>query len=167
MSELNKPPAVSDNSISVLLDKQAITELLETYARAIDTSNEGLLRAVFHPESQHNHGFVGPSSDPDSPKNDDEPGDFVGFALNYLQGFSSSHHQLGNPLIKVTGDTAQSECYFIAHQIMRAKGDPLAPANASNTETLIALGGRYIDKLEKRDGVWKIIHRSGNIDWSS
>ncbi len=167
MSELNKPAVVSDNSISALLDKQAITELLETYARAIDTSNEGLLRAVFHPESQHNHGFVGPSSDPDAPKKGEAPADFVGFALEYLKGFSHSHHQLGNPLIAVSGDTARSECYFTAHQVMRAKADPLAPENAADTETLIAVGGRYIDELEKRDGVWKIIQRSGDIDWTS
>lgn len=167
MSELNSPTTVSELSISALLDKQAITELLETYARAIDTGDEGLLRAVFHPESQHNHGFVGPSSDPDAPSKDGAPGDFVGFALAYLKGFSRSHHQLGNPLIEISGNSAQSECYFTAHQLMRAKGDPQAPANAADTETLIAVGGRYIDKLEKRDGVWKIIQRSGDIDWSS
>ena len=27
------------------------------------------------------------------------------------------------------------------------------------------VGGRYIDRMEKRDGVWKITHRTGVNDW--
>lgn len=156
---------MSDKAIQTLLDKQAITEVLVTYAHAIDKGDEALLRSVFHPDSEHNHGFQGPSSAPNLPASADKPADFVGFALGYLKGFSCSHHQLGTPLIKINGNSAESECYFTATQIMRAKGDPLAPDGALDHELEIGAGGRYLDELEKRDGVWKIRRRSGEMDW--
>src|SRR3546814_19209297 len=29
----------------------------------------------------------------------------------------------------------------------------------------ILIGGRYIDRFERRDGVWRIAHRTGLLDW--
>lgn len=169
-----KPPKMTDatksnsgnEAIQTLLDKQSIGEVLLTYTHAIDRSDEATLRSVFHPDSEHNHGFVGPSSLPDAPSSADKPADFVSFALGYLKGFSSSHHQLGGPLITVTGNTAKSEVYFTATQVMRAKGDPLAAEGALEHEVEISSGGRYIDELEKRNGEWKIRRRTGEMDWT-
>jgi hypothetical protein len=28
------------------------------------------------------------------------------------------------------------------------------------------VGGRYLDRMEKRDGVWKIVDRVGTTDWT-
>jgi hypothetical protein len=33
------------------------------------------------------------------------------------------------------------------------------------TETDLFIGGRYVDRLERRDGVWKIARRVGIHDW--
>ncbi|MFK8021988.1 MAG: nuclear transport factor 2 family protein [Pseudomonadales bacterium] len=156
---------MTDKVLQELLDKQAINEVLLNYAHGIDHQDEDRLRSVFHPESEHNHGFVGPSSTPDKPSTNGDPNDFVGFALSYMKGFVNSHHQLGTPLVELHGNLARSECYFTATQRMRAKGDPLAPAMAQDTEMQISMGGRYLDELEKRDGVWKIINRTGVLDW--
>lgn len=156
---------MTDKAIQELLDKQAIHEVLLNYALAIDTQDESRLRSLFHPDSQHHHGFVGPSSAPDKPSTPEEPADFVSFALHYLKGYSASHHLLGTPLIAVEGTTATSECYFSAVQIMRPKSDPLASAAAAETAMELAIGGRYIDEFEKRDGQWKIRKRTGEMDW--
>ena len=53
---------MQEQQVRELLDKQAVTDVIMTYARAIDRLDEDLLRSVFHPDSQHAHGFVGPSS---------------------------------------------------------------------------------------------------------
>jgi len=148
-----------------LLDKQAITEVIITYARAIDRLDEDLLRSVFHPDSQHAHGFVGPSSDPSLPSSPGAPGDFVAYAFEVLGTLSRTHHQLGNTLIELDGDNAYAETYFSAYHRMRAKGDPLASDGAYDTEMDWLVGGRYIDRLQKREGVWKISHRTGLTDW--
>ena len=156
---------MTDRALQELLDKQAINEILLNYAHAIDHRDESRLRSVFHSDSQHNHGFKGPSSDPDRASSVAKPGDFVAFALNYLKGFLNTHHQLGSPLIELHGNLAHSECYFTATHRMRAKGDPLAPEAAQDVEMETTVGGRYTDQFEKRDGVWKIIKRTGTTDW--
>ncbi len=148
-----------------LLDKQEITEVIHTYARALDRLDEQLLRSVFHPDSQHAHGFVGPSSDPSLPSKPGEPKDFVAFAFDVLNTHSRTHHLLGNILIEVDGDNAYAETYFSAYHRMRAKGDPLAAENAYDNEMDWLVGGRYIDRFQRRDGVWKISHRTGLTDW--
>ncbi len=150
-----------------LLAKQAITEVVFRYARAIDRLDEALLRSVFHPGSRHNHFYEGPSSDPEAPSSPESPGDFVTFAMGVLGTFTRTHHQLGNTLIEFAGeDRARVETYFTAFHRMRAKGDPLAAENAFDTEMDYFVGGRYIDQFELREGEWKIVERVGMTDWT-
>jgi hypothetical protein len=157
---------MSEQGIAELLDKQAITELVTRYARAIDRFDEALLRSVFHPDSQHAHGFVGPSSDPSLPCAPGAPGDFVAYAFEVLGTHTRTHHQLGNILIELDGDDAYAETYFTAYHRMRAIGDPQAAENAHDTEMDFWVGGRYIDRLQRRQGSWRISHRTGLTDWA-
>ncbi len=152
-----------DEAVRQLLDKQACAEVMMTYCRAIDRCDERLLRSVFHPNSYHRHGFEGPSSDKAA-----KGGDFVGFALGVLANNARTHHQLGNIFIELEDDgvTAYTEAYFTAYHRMRAKGDPKAAANAFDTEMDYWVGGRYMDRMEKRNGVWKIAYRVGTTDWT-
>jgi hypothetical protein len=48
---------------------------------------------------------------------------------------------------------------------MRPKGDPMAAENAYDTEMDFWVGGRYLDRFQKREGVWKLSHRNGLTDW--
>jgi hypothetical protein len=148
-----------------LLDKQAIEEAIKTYARALDRMDEALLRTVFHPGSKHVHFYEGPSSDPSLPSRPGQPLDFVAFAMDVLRTHLRTHHQLGNILIELDGDSAFAETYFTAHHRMRPKGDPLASPTAFDTEMDYFVGGRYIDRFERRDGQWRITHRTGMTDW--
>ncbi len=51
-----------------------------------------------------------------------------------------------------------SECYFLAHHRRTKK-------SAEGEEDWF-LKGRYLDRFEKRDGVWKIAHRRGLHDFA-
>src|SRR5262249_35806495 len=149
------------------LDKQACADVMMTYCRAIDRLDETLLRSVFHSDSWHRHGFEGPSSDPSRPSTAGKPGDFVAFALETLRAQRCTHHQLGNIRVELDDDgvTAFTEAYFTAYYRQRAKGDPLAGRNALDTEMDVFVAGRYLDRMEKRDGVWKIASRIGTTEW--
>jgi SnoaL-like domain len=156
---------MNEQMLTELLDKQSISDVIMTYARAIDRLDETMLRSVFHPDSQHAHGFEGPSSDPSLPSEPGKPGDFVAFAFGVLNTHTRTHHQLGNIFIELEGENAYAESYFTAYHRMRAKGDPKAAENAWDTEMDFWVGGRYLDRFQKRDGVWKIRHRTGLTDW--
>ncbi len=157
---------MSDDWADELRAKQAITEVIYRYARAIDRMDEHLLRSVFHPGSRHSHFYEGPSSDPGIPSSKEAPGDFVAFAFGVLSAFTRTHHQLGNTLIQLEGDNAaHAETYFTAFHRMRPRGDPLAGDNAYDTEMDYFVGGRYLDRFECREGEWKIVQRTGMTDW--
>lgn len=168
MLQAGRVATASDPAVQALLDKQACAEVMMTYCRAIDHRDEQLLRSVFHPDSYHHHGFEGPSNDASRPSSPGKPGDFVAFALEVLATHTHTHHQLGNIFIELEDDgvTAYTEAYFTAYHRMRAKGDKLAAANAWDTQMDYWVGGRYMDRMEKRDGVWRIATRIGMTDWT-
>jgi hypothetical protein len=142
-----------DQSLSELLSKQAIYEVIARYARAIDRLDEAMLRSLFHPHATHNHFYQGPSSQPERSANGDDPGDFVRFAFQVLSTYSRTHHQIGNTLIELNGEnTATAESYFTAFHRMRPIGDPLAGPDAYETEMDFFVAGRYLDKFECIDG---------------
>jgi hypothetical protein len=149
-----------------LLAKQDITEVIMTYARALDRMDEILLRSVFHPKAKHEHFYKGPSSKPDYVSTDEAPADFVAFAFGVLTTHARTHHQLGNIFVELeSSQIAFAESYFTAYHRMRGKGDPLAGPNAFDTEMDFFVGGRYIDRFACINGDWKITHRTGMTDW--
>ena len=86
-----------DPAVRALVDRAEISEVLTRYCRAIDRLDETLLRSCFHPDSQHDHGYAGPSET------------FVGFALDVLRGCVATHHHLGNISISVRGHDADAK----------------------------------------------------------
>jgi SnoaL-like domain len=158
---------MADARLEALLSKQAIMEVVFRYARAIDRLDEALLRSCFHPGSTHRHFFEGPSSDASLHSTDEEPADFVAFALGRLTTYSQTHHQMGNTTIDfVDADRANVETYFTAFHRVRPIGDSLAGAQAFDTEMDYFVGGRYIDQFESREGEWGIVSRVGMTDWT-
>lgn len=139
-----------DGALRALIDRAEISELLARYCRAVDRLDEALLRSCFHSDSQHDHGYTGPSET------------FVGFALDVLRGCVATHHQLGNISMVVRGDQADAETYFTAyHRVSDAPPEAFADAPGMD----LTIGGRYIDRLERRAGEWRIINRVGVHDW--
>jgi hypothetical protein len=123
-----------------------ITEVVYNYARANDRVDEPLFRSCFWPESTHQHGaFKGKSSD------------FVTRAIGIVSKLRSCSHLITNVSVEVAGDKAVCECYFLAHHRRTRK--------SGDGEEDFFIKGRYLDRFEKRAGVWKIIHRRGLSDF--
>lgn len=127
------------------LAKQAIFELSCRYMRSLDRLDAELQHTVFHDDATVDYGFFKGSAR-----------DFVDFAQNTLQDHLANHHMLGQALIDVDGDHATGEVYFQAfHKIVEA-----------GQEKDLFISGRYVDRYEKRDGIWKISFRAEVNDWS-
>lgn len=133
-------------AIQELLDKQAITEVLYRYARSCDRADEDMMRSCFHPDSRHRHGrFDGTSSD------------FVGFAMEIILGVKLERHLMTNVMIELDGDTAVTECYYLAYH---RQSDPETGEDEDYWN-----GGRFIDRFERRNGEWRIAERIGLMDF--
>lgn len=134
-----------DDQVQALLDKQAITELSYRYSRAADRLDRELLASVYWPDGTDDHGaFVGSAPD------------YVDWVMTLLSGWISVHHDNTNILIDIDGDTATGEVHWTGYYTYEINGqvhDHLAV-------------GRYIDRYERRDGEWRILHRTCLSDWS-
>jgi hypothetical protein len=137
--------------VQALLDKDEITSLMHAYARGIDRAEENLVRSVFHPDATVDFGpgiFQG------------TVGDFIAWAMDVRGGMKATHHMVANCRVDLRGDSAFAETYFLAwHRLDKSTG-----------KEDFYLGGRYLDRLERRpggaNGVWKISHRKQVKDWT-
>ena len=136
----------SDGRLEILLAKQEITEIIFRYCRGCDRVDEAALRACFHPDSVHAHGgFEGRSMD------------FVDLAMSIVKPLKSCSHMVTNVLIEVAGDRAVSEAHFLSHHRRLKQPGP--------GEEDRFMKGRYLDRFERRGGVWKIASRTGLLDF--
>lgn len=132
-----------------LLDKQAIQELIHTYCNAADRHDHARMRTLYHADAIDDHG-----------------GFFQGLAMDFIDRLPEIqapmmilHHNVTTVNIRLDAPAAvrkaEGEVYVLAfHQV--------------KTETGLfdlLIGGRYFDKYEKRDGVWKFSHRAVVADW--
>ncbi|NQV22698.1 MAG: nuclear transport factor 2 family protein [Rhodospirillales bacterium] len=129
--------------------RMEITDVLHLYCRAIDRVELDLLADVYHPGAIDEHGVY----------NGDAEG-FVESLKAALAGptsrFRMMQHSISNIMIERTGDSAKVQSHFRAYHRREDKSGKWDEA----------LGGRYLDKFERRDGAWKIAHRVCVYDWS-
>lgn len=76
--------------------------------------------------------------------------EIVAFMRSFLDECGPTQHLLGNVLIDVQGDTAQSSCYV--SDMHKGTGDK----SAATFATL----GEYHDTWERSGGSWRMTHRT-------
>jgi hypothetical protein len=87
--------------------------------------------------------------------------DWARATVSALKGMHRSQHAISNLLIDVEADTAQAETYCQAyHEI----DGPMADDGDGRIEMVV--GGRYLDRLERRGGTWRIAERTYVMDWN-
>lgn len=132
--------------IQALLDKAAITDVINNYLRAADRADIDLLKACYHDDAWEDHGGVydGPASD------------YVAIMAKVLPKGGIMNHLATNIIIELDGDTAKGEHYILAYARMKKDGEKF------DTLTL----ARAIDRFERRDGVWRIAKRRLVWEWN-
>jgi hypothetical protein len=136
--------AQEEQDLRDIIARQKIYDLLCDYMRAQDRLLPELHRSVFHDDATTDYGaYIG------------GPDGFVAFAQGALRPHRANHHMIGQTKIEIEGDVGFGEIYFQAHHRI---------ADAAGEKDLF-VSGRYIDRYERRNGVWKIAHRSERVDW--
>lgn len=132
--------------IEAISAEMEIRNLVHACTRAVDRGDVECLKAAFHPDAVAEYGF--------------NPSKTVSeFLTRYEQQIPTVwdvQHNLTTSVIRIEGDYAEGESYVIAYHLFEEGG----------TTKCLAIGGRYLDKYERRGGVWKISHRIGIEDWS-
>ncbi len=132
--------------LAATADKLECIDLVSRVARAIDRCDAALLATLFHPDATDDHGmFAGTAAD------------FVAWVMPVLGTMKRTQHLIGQVLVELDGNRAASESYFIAHHTL----------DGPDGEILMLAAGRYLDRFERRDGVWKIARRHAVYDWTS
>ncbi len=139
---------MTDTAIETLLTKQAITEVLYTYCRAMDRIDQELTLSIWHPDGTCNYSST--EGVPDILFRDYLPG-----STKARQSFANHSHQITNILIQPNGDLAVSEAYFTASLQTH-------PTDGRVLEHLWR--GRYLDRWSRRAGKWAIDHRQVVFD---
>lgn len=125
-------------TVAYLSDRQQISDVYRRYMRGFDRNDVELLRSACWPDFQII--YYG-----DQVSSFDE---FVALHLNaHVEQLASWGHLITNESVEIDGDLAHLETYVTG--FFNFKGDE-APA---------IVGGRYIDRLDRRNGEWRIAVR--------
>lgn len=141
MSEMMSQEELS-KQVQYLLDRTAILDCVAVHARAHDRHDVELLTDCYHEDGIDEHGFAinkGP--------------EYAAWANAAHAAGSLLHtHNITTHTCEINGNEAHCESYVM-----------VALLN-NDGESARIISGRYVDRLEKRDGRWKIALRRTTVD---
>jgi len=159
---------ITGEQLREVVDRQQIYDVLTRYCRALDRCDVELMKTVYWEDGFDDHGvFEGNAQE------------FAEFIIREIQNwFEVTMHAICNVHMELEGDVAHTEAYLIAYH--RVSGEPGKVEQVFGSaymqhyrvpETLqpahdFVFGGRYIDRLERRDGRWRIAKRTVVMDWN-
>ena len=134
--------AIDKNAVRKLIDRQDILDCLTRYSRGVDRLDKELLLSAYHPDARDDHGvFVGDAAD------------FWNWVHNaHGTGQKRTFHTIANHSCEIDGDVAHAETYCLYFGL-------------NQDDSLDVVGNRYVDRLERRDGAWRIADRVCVVDW--
>jgi hypothetical protein len=130
--------------LDALLDKSDIYDCLTRMSRGADRRDRDHFLSGCHADAIVSVGpFVGSPAEL-----------FDWSSLTLVKTNSGTAHNILNFTCELEGDTAHTETYYL-----------FTAKNLDGTNLLA--GGRYIDRFERRGGVWGLAVRNNMIEWSS
>lgn len=129
-------------ALRALLDRQAIVDCIHRYARGVDRADTEMTASAYHPDATEDHGaYIGGVDG------------LLSFLTEAHRPFDGYQRYITNTTVDLDGDEAHAESYYLCVLRRDAKGQ------------ILANGGRYVDRLERRDGRWAISSRVVVMDW--
>jgi hypothetical protein len=136
----------TDSALQEMIDEFQLRKLVHAYCRAVDRGDAAKLQSLYHHDAVDAHG-----------------GFSAGTADEFLQQLAAARpyirtmqHNITTVNFAIDGHTAEGEICTIAVHTLAGKGRDID----------LVVGGRYLDKYEKRVGTWKISERTIVTDWA-
>lgn len=133
------------DALQDLLDRDAIRQCLVRLARGEDRRDASLIRAALWPDSVTDYGMYRSGFD-----------DYLAWVVPGAEAITNTQHVLGQSFIDLAGNTAKAETQVISYHRV----------DYGEAEHDTCIGGRYLDRFERRAGEWRIVERTMLYDWS-
>jgi hypothetical protein len=131
-------------SMTDLLDRERIRDTLARLSRGEDRRDAAALRGCYWPDATVDFGvFVGGFDD------------YLAWVVPGSPAIPVTLHTLGQSLIALDGGGAAVETHVTAYHRI----------DMGTEEHDVVLGGRYLDRMARRDGEWRVAHRTMLYDW--
>lgn len=129
-------------TVRQLKDRQDILDCITREARGRDRHDVALTRSCYWDDGFDEHGpHITPA--PDYPERAN---------AGHAAFFAATSHNITNHSCEIDGDTAHCETYVVGGLL------------SGDMQTCKIAPGRYIDRLERRDGEWRILYRRCIVD---
>ena len=136
-------------NLEELLIKQNLHELCVDYTHAVDRCDGAALRDLFCPDGVIDSGALRGN-----------PEFFAREFVNWVHRFAKvTFHAVTNERFHISGSEATGESYVVA--VARIRSDSGA---GHSTERDVLSVGRYLDRFQKREGVWRFLERRFVLD---
>jgi hypothetical protein len=140
-------------------DRLAIEDLELRWCRAIDRLDLASMPSLFHPDAYDDHGAY----------RGDIPG-LIDWLRQRHAGICFCMHQMTNVLVEFADeDNALVEaCLAVVQRFVPGAAAALAPAGApfrADRHVDLVSRARYVDRVQRRDGEWKILRRTFIQEW--
>jgi SnoaL-like domain len=128
--------------VQYLKDRQAILDVIHQQSRGVDRHDAELVADAFHENSWDEHGAQVTR------------GKQYGHWANdtHAKGSQINMHHITTHTCDIDGEVAHTESYVIGLMLNH------------DGVTARLLAGRYVDRLEKRDGQWKLVVRRSTAE---
>lgn len=137
---------MSSDDLQYLLDRLAISDLLTTYAHAVDTRDWELFRSVFTEDATIDYtnagGIAGMVTD---------VADWLG---RTMEMFAATQHLVSNEMVIIDGDTATVRALFYN------------PMRFANDGPFFHCGGWYNHELVRTDEGWRSRRLNEDHSWT-
>jgi hypothetical protein len=136
-----------DERLQEMLDHYEIRKTLSEYCHGCDRCDEKSMGSVYLEDSWDDHGTVKATG-----------AEYTRIMSSIIKEKTiTMYHLLGQSIIRVTGDEAGAETYFIA--CAQSLEEDLSVTTNQQ-------GGRFVDTLRREQGRWLIKHRIVVRDWT-
>ena len=136
----------TDTALQEMIDEFQLRKLVHAYCRAVDRGDIAALRDLYHHDATDAHGGFSTGSI-------DQFFEQLVAARPYIR---TMQHNITTVNFAIAGDAAEGEIYTIAFHTLAGK----------ERDIDVVVGGRYLDKYEKREDAWKLIERTIVTDWA-
>jgi hypothetical protein len=135
---------INTDELKALLEREKIRNCVVRLARGEDRRDAELIKASYWPDSTTDYGvFVGSFDQ------------YLAWVVPGSPAIPVTQHVLGQSVIELKNDKALAETHVVSYHRV----------NMGSEERDTVIGGRYLDRLDKRAGEWRIAHRVMLYDW--